>query len=71
LGQHRRIGVLVPTLVGDGEPRRKIIDGDYLMAIANELGYDCPEIGQTGLTEEEKRNKSQTQAPNTVLAYSS
>jgi hypothetical protein len=41
------------------------------MGIANELGYDCPEIGQAELTEEEKRNKSQTQAPQTVVGYSS
>jgi hypothetical protein len=36
-------GVRVPTLVDDGGPRHKIIDGNYLMAIANELGYDCSE----------------------------
>jgi ParB-like chromosome segregation protein Spo0J len=48
-------GVLVPILVdGDGS-RRKIIDGSYRKAIADELGYDCPEIVQDGLTEDEKR----------------
>lgn len=48
-------GVLVPILVdGDGLVR-KIIDGNYRKAIAEELGYDCPEIVQAGLTDEEKR----------------
>lgn len=48
-------GVLVPILVDSAGPRRKIIDGNYRKAIADELGYDCPEIVQEGLTEEEKR----------------
>jgi hypothetical protein len=48
-------GVLVPILVDGDGPRRKIIDGSYRRAIADELGYDCPEIVHTGLTEEEKR----------------
>ncbi len=37
-------GVLVPILVDSHGPRRKIIDGNYRKAIADELGYDCPEI---------------------------
>src|SRR5262249_18260866 len=48
-------GVLVPILVDGDGTRRKIIDGNYRKAIADELGYDCPEIVQSGLTEEEKR----------------
>lgn len=48
-------GVLVPILVDSDGPRRKIIDGNYRKAIAEELGYDCPEIVQGGLTEDEKR----------------
>lgn len=35
---------------------RKIIDGNYRRAIADELGYDCPEItAQAGLSHEEMR----------------
>ena len=45
-------GVLVPILVDE---TRRIIDGNYRKAIADELGYDCPEIVQGGLTDEEKR----------------
>lgn len=45
-------GVLVPIVV-DEESR--IIDGSYRKKIADELGYDCPEIVQGGLSEEEKR----------------
>src|SRR3954447_1821963 len=48
-------GVLVPILVDSGGPRRAIIDGNYRKAIADELGYDCPEIVQADLTEDEKR----------------
>jgi ParB-like chromosome segregation protein Spo0J len=47
-------GVLVPILVDSDGPRRKIIDGNYRQAIADELGYDCPEIVQGDLTDEEK-----------------
>ena len=36
-------GVLVPILVDGDGPRHKISDSNYLMAIANELGYDCSE----------------------------
>jgi hypothetical protein len=48
-------GVLVPILVDSSGPRRRIIDGNYRKAIADELGYDCPEIVQEGLTDDEKR----------------
>jgi hypothetical protein len=48
-------GVVVPIIVDSDGPRRKIIDGNYRQAIAVELGYDCPEIVQQGLTEDEKR----------------
>ena len=45
-------GVLVPILIDED---KHIIDGSYRKQIANELGYDCPEIVQKGLSDEEKR----------------
>ena len=48
-------GVLVPILVDSEGDRRNIIDGNYRKAIADELGYDCPEIVQEGLSDDEKR----------------
>jgi DNA modification methylase len=48
-------GVLVPILVDGNGPVRKIIDGNYRKQIADELGYQCPEVAQEGLDEEEKR----------------
>jgi DNA methylase len=48
-------GVLVPILTDGGRPICHIIDGNYRKAIADELGYECPEIVQEGLAEEEKR----------------
>jgi len=48
-------GVLVPILVDSEGSRREIIDGNYRKRIADELGYDCPEIVHPGLEEEEKR----------------
>ena len=48
-------GVLVPILVDSDGPVRGIIDGTIRKAIAKELGYECPEIVQAGLEEEEKR----------------
>ena len=45
-------GVLVPILVDEN---KRILDGNYRKAIADELGYHCPEIVQEGLTEDEKR----------------
>src|SRR5262249_28369272 len=48
-------GVLVPILVDSDGPRRRIIDGSYRRAIADELGYDCPEIIKEGLADDEMR----------------
>ena len=48
-------GVLVPILTDGGRPVCKIIDGNYRKAIADELGYDCPEIVQKSLSEDEMR----------------
>lgn len=45
-------GVKVPILIDE---KKRIIDGSYRKKIADELGYDCPEIVEAGLTEEEKR----------------
>jgi hypothetical protein len=39
-------------------PRRKIIDGNHRKAIADELGYECPEVVQVGLGEDEKRTQA-------------
>jgi ParB-like chromosome segregation protein Spo0J len=47
-------GVLVTILVDGDGPVRHIIDGNNRKFIANELGYDCPEMVKEGLTEEEK-----------------
>ena len=46
---------LVPILVDSDGPIRKIIDGSYRKQIADELGYDCPEIVQPGLADDELR----------------
>lgn len=49
-------GVLVPIIVDSDGQKRRIIDGNYRKAIADELGYDCPEIvAKEGLSEDEKR----------------
>ncbi len=48
-------GVVVPILVDSDGPKRKIIDGNYRKQIAEELGYDCPEIVHPNLQEEEMR----------------
>ena len=48
-------GVLVPIIVDCDGPKRKIIDGNYRKQIAEELGYDCPEIVHPDLDENEKR----------------
>jgi DNA modification methylase len=45
-------GVMVPILVDED---RRIIDGSHRKRFADELGYDCPEVVQEGLAEEEKR----------------
>lgn len=48
-------GVMVPIVVDSVGPRRKIIDGNYRKQIAAELEYDCPEIVQPNLDDDEKR----------------
>ena len=48
-------GVLIPIMVDGDGPLRKIIDGNYRKRIADEFGYDCPEIIQSDLNEDEKR----------------
>lgn len=48
-------GVLVPIHVDSDGAKRGIIDGVYRKDIADEFGYDCPEIVHAGLDEEEKR----------------
>ncbi len=48
-------GVLVPILVDTDGPCRRIIDGNYRKQIADDLGYECPEIVHAGLDDEEKR----------------
>jgi hypothetical protein len=48
-------GVLVPIFVDSDGPKRGIIDGGYRKDIADEMGYDCPEIVMAGLEEAEKR----------------
>jgi ParB-like chromosome segregation protein Spo0J len=48
-------GILVPILVTVKGNRRRIIDGNYRKAIADELGYHCPEIVLDDLTEEDQR----------------
>jgi hypothetical protein len=39
---------------GDG-PLRRIIDGNLRKRIADELGYNCPEIVKSGLSDQEER----------------
>ena len=46
-------GVLVPIITDGGSPRRRIIDGNHRKEIADELGYDCPEITQEDMSEDE------------------
>jgi DNA modification methylase len=48
-------GVLIPIIVDSDGRKRGIIDGNHRKKIADELGYDCPEIVQAGLDEDEKR----------------
>ena len=45
-------GVLVPILVDSDGPKRRIIDGNHRKEIADELGYDCPEVVHEGDDEE-------------------
>lgn len=48
-------GVLVPIVVDSDGPLRKIIDGNYRKRIADEFGYECPEVVHSGLDEDERR----------------
>ncbi len=48
-------GVLVPILVDGDGPVRRIIDGNHRRRVADELGYDCPEVVQAGMDEAEMR----------------
>jgi hypothetical protein len=48
-------GVLVPILVWVKGKIKYIIDGSHRKKIATQLGYECPEIIRTDLTEEEAR----------------
>lgn len=51
-------GVMVPILVDSEGPVRRIIDGSHRKRIADELGYECPEIVATGLSEVELRTQA-------------
>jgi DNA modification methylase len=48
-------GVLIPILVDGDGPVRRIIDGNHRKQIADELGYECPEVVKAGLADQEKR----------------
>jgi DNA modification methylase len=48
-------GILQPIVVDSDGPVRRIIDGNHRKRIADELGYDCPEIVRAGLGDQEKR----------------
>ena len=48
-------GVLVPILVADCGKVRRIIDGNTRKALADQLGYECPEIVRNDLCEEDQR----------------
>ncbi len=48
-------GVLVPVLVDCDGPVRRVIDGNHRKMIADDLGYECPEIVVPNLTDEELR----------------
>ena len=51
-------GVLIAILVDCDGPVRRIIDGKYRKKIADELGYDCPEIVVPNLSDDEMRMMS-------------
>ena len=55
-------GVLVPILLSEDG---RIIDGNNRKAIAESLGYDCPEIVKDGLDEDEIRALGLTTWPAT------
>ena len=48
-------GVVVPIVVWPKGKTNFIIDGSYRKKIADELGYECPELVRSDLTEEEAR----------------
>ena len=48
-------GVVVPIVVWPKGKTKFIIDGSYRKKIADELGYECPELVRSDLTEEEAR----------------
>jgi len=48
-------GVFVPIIVWPKGKVRYVVDGSYRKQIADELGYDCPEIVRSDLTEEDAR----------------
>ena len=48
-------GVFVPIIIWPKGKVRYVVDGSYRKQIADELGYDCPEIVRSDLTEEDAR----------------
>ena len=48
-------GVFVPIIIWPKGKGRYVVDGSYRKQIAEELGYDCPEIVRSDLTEEDAR----------------
>ena len=48
-------GVVVPIVVWPKGKTRFVIDGSYRKKFADELGYECPELVRSDLTEEEAR----------------
>ena len=48
-------GVVVPIVVWPKDKTTFIVDGSYRKKIADELGYECPELVRCDLTEEEAR----------------
>ena len=48
-------GVVVPIVVWPKGKTRFVIDGSYRRKFADELGYECPELVRSDLTEEEAR----------------
>jgi hypothetical protein len=48
-------GVVLPIIVWPHRGVRYIVDGSHRKGIATELGYECPEVLRSDLTEEEAR----------------
>ena len=48
-------GVVVPIIVWPHRGVHYVVDGSYRRTIARGLGYECPEIVRSDLTEEEAR----------------